>query len=281
MKRIGALLAPCQRLPEMVKRVIFGARTGIVMAMSRLPSLRAHAAPRALPLLLLASALVACETPHAGGRLLSVDPGVGPAPTTMIATVATAEPASAIPDPSSATPLSSAAATSPSLAEPRDDIPGLPNFAKISDALYRGAQPTAEGFQALAKMGVKTVVNLRMLHSDRDLLKGTGLKYLHIKAKAWHPEDEDVASVLKVIEDPANQPVFVHCQHGADRTGTMVAAYRIVEQGMSSEDAAQELPRFHYHPIWSQVMTYLGGFQRDAMRARIAKTAMPRLEIIE
>src|SRR5262245_26418809 len=75
---------------------------------------------------------------------------------------------------------------------PRDDLPGLENFARVSEELYRGAQPTAEGMQELARLGIKTVVDLRSFHSDRDELRGTGLRYAHIPCKAWHPEEEDV-----------------------------------------------------------------------------------------
>lgn len=177
--------------------------------------------------------------------------------------------------------VGSAGASASAPLMPREDLPGLTNFAKVSDALYRGAQPTAEGFRTLKRLGVKTIVSLRWLHSDRSMLEGTGLRYLRVEAKAWHPEDEDVARVLKVIEDPKNQPVFVHCQHGADRTGTMVAAYRIVEQGWATEDAAQELPNFGYHPIWTQVIDYLKRFDRAAMRKTIDATEMPTLDPVD
>ncbi len=164
---------------------------------------------------------------------------------------------------------------------PRNDLAGLPNFAKVSDKLYRGAQPTAEGFRTLKSMGIKTVVSLRLLHSDRDSLVGTGLQYLRIDAKAWHPEDEDIARVLKIIEDPKNQPVFVHCQHGADRTGAMVAAYRIVEEGWSNDEAAAELPSFNYHPVWTEVMTYLASVDRASMKERVARTSLQPLDVVE
>ena len=164
---------------------------------------------------------------------------------------------------------------------PRSDLPGLPNFAKVSDTLYRGAQPTREGFLALKGMGVKTVVSLRMLHSDRGMLEGTGLQYLRIEAKAWHPEDEDTARVLKIIEDPKNQPVFVHCQHGADRTGALIAAYRIVEEGWTTDEAAAELPNFGYHPIWTEVMSYLKSFDRASMQSKVAKAPVEVLDVVK
>ena len=152
---------------------------------------------------------------------------------------------------------------------PRNDLPGLNNFAKVSDALYRGAQPTAEGFAELKKMGIKTVVNLRQFHSDRSKLKGTELQYKHLYCKAWHPEDEDVIKFLKIVHDPANQPVFVHCQHGADRTGMMAAAYRIVEQGWKPEDAARELPNFGFHTIFPQVPAYVKALASGDMKEKV------------
>jgi protein tyrosine phosphatase (PTP) superfamily phosphohydrolase (DUF442 family) len=163
---------------------------------------------------------------------------------------------------------------------PRDDLPGLSNFARVSEVLYRGAQPTAEGFRTLKKMGIKTVINLRSSHSDRPLLAGTGLQYVHIRALAWHPEDEDIAQALRIIRDPAHQPVFVHCQHGADRTGVTIAAYRIVEQGWTTSMASAELPSFHFHPIWTQVIAYLGRFDGAAMKQRITALAPVKVEIV-
>ena len=70
--------------------------------------------------------------------------------------------------------------------------PGLPNLHKVSDTLYRGAQPTAAGFPELRKMGIKTVVCLRNFHSDNELLGTNGLAYVAIPMNTWHAEREDV-----------------------------------------------------------------------------------------
>lgn len=164
---------------------------------------------------------------------------------------------------------------------PRNDLPGLTNFAQVSPVLYRGAQPTAEGFAQLNKMGIKTVVNLRSFHSDKGLLKGTGMHYINIPCKAWHPEEEDILLFLKVIEDPANQPVFVHCQQGSDRTGCAVASYRMVVQNWSREEATAELPRFNFHPIWSDIASYLSGFDSAKTQQKVLKTSAPDIQIIK
>jgi tyrosine-protein phosphatase SIW14 len=139
------------------------------------------------------------------------------------------------------------------------ELPGLPNFHKVSDDLYRGAQPTAEGMKQLEKMGIKTVINLRTVHSDRDEMKDTGLSYEHIIMSTWNVENKDVVRFLQIVTDPNRTPVFVHCQYGADRTGTMCAIYRIVIQGWSKEEAIEEMTKsgFGYHSIWQNLPNYV------------------------
>jgi tyrosine-protein phosphatase SIW14 len=139
------------------------------------------------------------------------------------------------------------------------ELPGLPNFYKVSDDLYRGAQPTAEGMKQLEKLGVKTVVNLRALHSDRDELKGTDLSYVHIGMTAWCISDNDVIRFLRVVTDPNRTPVLVHCQHGSDRTGAMCASYRIVVQGWSKEEAIKEMTKggFGFHIFWQNLPKFI------------------------
>jgi protein tyrosine phosphatase (PTP) superfamily phosphohydrolase (DUF442 family) len=105
-------------------------------------------------------------------------------------------------------------------ARPVEGKPGLSNFYQVSDTLYRGVQPEKEGFAELKKMGIKTVVNLRTFNSDRDQCKEAGLDYVKISMQVWEGEDDEIVDFLKIVSDPNRQPVFVHCQHGADRTET-------------------------------------------------------------
>jgi protein tyrosine/serine phosphatase len=166
------------------------------------------------------------------------------------------------------------------LAAPRNDIPGLPNFARVSDQLYRGAQPTAEGFAALKGMGIKTVVNLRAAHSDLDLLEGLGLHYVHISFKPWHPEEEDFVKFLHVVTDPDCQPVFVHCQHGADRTGVMVALYRVAELGWKPARALEELPVFGFHEIWDDLREHFLELDVGKLKEKAKAAAGPVPELV-
>ena len=137
--------------------------------------------------------------------------------------------------------------------------PGLPNLHMVSEGLYRGAQPTAEGFRELQAMGVRTVLNLRSGHSDLEMVRGSdpfsgGLGYASIPMHAWHPEEEDIVEFLQVVTDPARAPVFVHCEHGADRTGTACAAYRVAVQGWAVDQAVDEMVNggFGFHAIWRE-----------------------------
>ncbi len=148
------------------------------------------------------------------------------------------------------------------------DLEGVPNFYKVTDSLYRSQQPTAEGMKNLEKMGIKTVINLRLFHSDEDELEGTNLKGLRIKVEAWDADEDEVIEFLKIVADPKNHPVLVHCKHGADRTGMMCAVYRMVVCGWDAEDAVTEMTRgpFGYHKIWKDIVAYLGRLNVDQLR---------------
>ncbi len=148
--------------------------------------------------------------------------------------------------------------------------PGLPNLHKVTENLYRGAQPSAEGFWQLKQMGVKTVVNLRSFHSDRDELGETGLAYEHIYMKTWHPEDEEVVRFLQIVMDRDRTPVFVHCQQGADRTGLMCAVYRVAMCGWTKEEAIEEMTsdEFGFHGIWDNLADYLKELDIEELKRR-------------
>jgi protein tyrosine phosphatase (PTP) superfamily phosphohydrolase (DUF442 family) len=176
-------------------------------------------------------------------------------------------------------PIATVPAARP-LATPRNDVPGAPNLAEVAPGLWRSAQPDAVGFKNLRAMGIKTVVSLRRLNSDRPALRGQGLRYRHIRFAPWHAEEEDVVTFLKIATDPANQPVLVHCQHGADRTGTMVAIYRVYVQGWTMSEAMQELPRFGFHTIWHNLRMYLEHLDVSGLRAKVAAAPMPSLSLV-
>lgn len=139
---------------------------------------------------------------------------------------------------------------------------GLPNFYKVSDTLYRGAQPRKQGFEELKKLGIKTVVNLRRSSRERILAEEAGLKYYQIPMFAWFPKKKKFARFLDILSDPSNHPVFVHCKHGADRTGAAVAIYRIKIQNWDVEEAIYEMVNggYNFHRIHGNLKKFVRKF---------------------
>ncbi len=157
------------------------------------------------------------------------------------------------------------------------EAPGLTNAYKVTAGLYRGAQPTTEGMQTLKRMGVKTVLNLRTLHSDRDEIGDTGLAYEHIRFNPLNPEKGEIVRALQILTDKSRQPVFVHCAHGADRTGTVCAFYRMGVQGWSKAEAVEEMTEggYGFHRIYQNLLEYIREIDLSVIRQRAEIAAPP------
>ncbi|MBO4351805.1 MAG: tyrosine-protein phosphatase [Proteobacteria bacterium] len=158
--------------------------------------------------------------------------------------------------------------TSPLRAVPVE-APGLPNLFKVSDDLYRSAQPEVGGMTSAKKLGIKTVISLRETELDRELneKEQTGLNLIHLPIVTWNVRDENILDAMRAIRD-APKPILVHCRHGADRTGLTVAMYRIVYQGWEKSCAKQELVNggFGYHAIWINIPKEIDNADIDAIR---------------
>lgn len=129
----------------------------------------------------------------------------------------------------------------PAFAQPA----GVPNFHKVDEQVYRGAQPSNEGFQNLAKLGIKTVIDLREADerslAEKKTVEAAGMRYVNIPLKGMSaPAAADVAQILGRFADTASGPVFVHCRRGADRTGTVIACYRISHDHWDNKKALAE-----------------------------------------
>lgn len=156
---------------------------------------------------------------------------------------------------------------------------GLPNLHRVSGKLYRSAQPTAEGMRAAERLGIRTVVSLRSGQRDASLAVGTDLILRHVPMRAWNPHFPAAVAALSAIAVSPG-PVLVHCWHGADRTGMVVALYRMVEQGWTREAAIQEMLEggYGYHSIWKDIITFLETVDVEALRQALrANAALPCL----
>jgi len=151
-------------------------------------------------------------------------------------------------------------------AERIDGVTGLENFARIHEGLYRGAQPTREGLRTLKARGIKTVINLRSNHSNKEDVEACGMTAVQIPLQAdifgsKPPTEEQLRLFFELILDPARQPVFFHCAHGKDRTGTMAALYRIEVEGWAAEDAVEEMQAFGYHDIYQDLISFVRSYK--------------------
>lgn len=139
------------------------------------------------------------------------------------------------------------------------ELEGVPNLHKVSDNLYRSAQPTAEGMGNLEKMGIKTVINLRYFSLDDALVEGTNLQMVRYRTLTWYPGKDNAVSFLKLMNENDQGPYLIHCYHGSDRTGAMCALYRMKLQGWSYEDAVDEMTHggYGFHAIWKNLPHWL------------------------
>ncbi|SJZ82319.1 Protein tyrosine/serine phosphatase [Chitinophaga eiseniae] len=132
------------------------------------------------------------------------------------------------------------------------------NLHQVSDSIFRSAQPDHEDFSTLRKYGVASVLNLRSRHSDSAAATNTGLHLFHVEMEAKQFTDKEVIAALRVLRD-APKPVLVHCRHGSDRTGVVIAMYRVVMQHWSREEAIGEMERggFGFHQQYTNIPEYI------------------------
>jgi protein tyrosine phosphatase (PTP) superfamily phosphohydrolase (DUF442 family) len=145
------------------------------------------------------------------------------------------------------------------------------NLFRVSDQLYRGGRVSRAGAAQLRCLGVNTVVSLRVIGSDSRYITRVGLSYVHIPSKAWQPDEDQVVAFLRIVTDPNCQPVYLYCYHGSDRTGMMSAAYRVVVQGWTKEEALCEMTAgpFGFHPRWQELVQFVRDMDVERIRCRV------------
>jgi protein tyrosine/serine phosphatase len=129
-------------------------------------------------------------------------------------------------------------------------VAGVGNFGQLSRYLYRGAQPTDAGFVALKELGVDTIVRVsteKGLEAEQAEVEGLGMHFVGLPWSSLHtPTADQVATFLALTEAMPRRTIFIHCKAGADRTGVMVALYRIAVDRWPVDEAVSEMKAFHY-----------------------------------
>lgn len=136
-----------------------------------------------------------------------------------------------------------------SAAGQRPAVLDIENFGKVNDNYYRGGQPRAEQYGELKRLGIKTVIDLRKDSKEEapEWARAAGLAYFNLPLKASRPATEEQTEVfLRLVNDPANWPVYVHCKGGRHRTGALSAVYRITQDGWTADQAFDEMLKYDF-----------------------------------
>ena len=146
----------------------------------------------------------------------------------------------------------------------------LPNLFKINDNLYRGGQPSEAGINELKRLGLRTVINLRSetgrTRKEEDWVRSAGMRFLNVPLNNWlGPKDDTIDRIVTELYRRDNHPVFVHCNRGADRTGTIIAVYRMTKDGWTAHEANKEAEQFGLG--WWQI--WMKDYVNDYYRRRI------------
>ncbi len=144
----------------------------------------------------------------------------------------------------------------------------LHNLYKLNDSMYRCEQPTKNEFEHLTTLGIKSVLNLRATHSDTSLIKNLALKDYSVKITTARFSDTEIIDALKIIKQ-APKPLLVHCKHGSDRTGVVIAMYRIIFEGWTKEKALDELLNgaYGFHEQYDNIPRYIKNANIDSIKS--------------
>jgi protein tyrosine/serine phosphatase len=125
----------------------------------------------------------------------------------------------------------------------------IDNFGQINESYYRGAQPEGADYQDLAAIGIRTVIDLTRdgRQEEQGIVEHAGMHFYRIPlTTSDRPSDAAVAQFLKLVNDPSNLPVYVHCQGGRHRTGAMTAVYRMSRDGWTADRAYDEMKAYRF-----------------------------------
>ena len=151
------------------------------------------------------------------------------------------------------------------------NVKDVPNLHQVNTNLYRGGQPTEPGIKALTKLGVRTIIDLRddddRALTEKRLVEAAGMRFVNLPLRNWsRPKVGEVELILAQINAAANQPVFVHCKRGSDRTGTVIAIYRMVHDGWDAKTAGDEAEQYGIGWWQRGMRDFINDYYRDRIQ---------------
>jgi tyrosine-protein phosphatase SIW14 len=148
-------------------------------------------------------------------------------------------------------------AVAPAVATPPPPSAALPNFRQVTETIYRGGAPTLQGLKTLQGMGIRTIIDLRISPKDVKIEKARALElgftWINLPMGSEPPTQKQVDTLLATLAKAEEEPVFVHCQHGADRTGCMLGIYRVAVQGWTYPQAYAEMRKYGFKPYYTKL----------------------------
>ncbi|CAN5412607.1 hypothetical protein BH11CYA1_BH11CYA1_41850 [soil metagenome] len=142
---------------------------------------------------------------------------------------------------------------------PHKKIEDLPNFHCVHPYLYRGGEPTQKGLQQLQEKGMKTLIDLRatspITKKEEATAHELGMKYINLPMSSKAPTEAQLSTYLEAVRTARekNEPVFLHCAHGSDRTGCLVGIWRVTEDGYSYPQAYTEMRKYWFGPQFKEL----------------------------
>lgn len=127
--------------------------------------------------------------------------------------------------------------------------PKIENFGCINPNYYRGAPPDRRDFADLQSLGIRTIIDLQNEGEadEQKIVESLGMKFYRIGLTAQSaPSPDQIAEFLSIVDDPASQPMFVHCAGGRHRTGMMTAIYRLTHDGWTADSAYDEMKQYEF-----------------------------------
>ena len=162
-------------------------------------------------------------------------------------------------------------------------LPGVSNFGEVNQRLYRGAQPSPDGLANLLKMGIEVVVDLRegVRAEEREAVTRLGMQYVAIPWRCGHPDNIRTAQFLSVLRENRDKRIFVHCYYGTDRTGMMIAAYRMAEQNWTAAEASKEMRAYGFSFTHKMMCPGLASYEENFPGAFKTSPAFEKLRPAE